>query len=81
VGVKIKHNTKKRDTKFLRENPQSGKPRGGGEEFTIIHRLQELQELFARVLMLGLFGRKRIKKSFFSWEGKYIYTSDMCAWR
>ena len=38
------------------------KPWGGGEESSIIHELLESHELYAKVLVLGLVGSKRIQK-------------------
>ena len=64
-----------RDTIDFYVETQIGKNlRGGGEEFTIIRRLHELQELYAKLLVVSLIGSKRIKKSSPSLkENVYLY--------
>ena len=61
------------------------KSREGGEEFTIIRLLYELQELFVRLSVLGLNGRKKDPKVLqkghpLSLEEKVdLYQTDLCA--
>ena len=65
------HNTKGKTHAFYVETLNREKPRGGREEFTIIPRLQEL---FARVSVLGLAGRKEdLQKSLLLGGGIFIF--------
>ena len=57
-----------------------GKPRGG-EDSTIIRRLQELHELFARVSVLGLTERKDLKAPLSLEENVHLCLTDLCAWK
>jgi len=55
------------------------KSQGGKGVSTIIRRLQELHELFVRVSVLGLTGRKENLKAPVSLEEKvYLYLTDAC---
>ena len=58
------------------------KSQRGEGEFTIICRLQELQELFAKVSVLGLIERREdpIVSSFSLEKKEYLCLTDLYAW-
>ena len=49
--------------------PKSRKTTRRRREFTIIRRFHELQELYVRVLVMGLAGSKKIKNS---WKKEFV---------
>ena len=65
VKVRIMHNTEKEGhTRFLREKSNQKKKSRRREESTIIGKLQELQELYTRILVMGLVESKRAQKKY-----------------
>jgi len=70
------HNKKRETQDFYVETLNQEKPQGGGES-TIIHRLQKLQELFVRVSVLSLIGRKEDPKVLPPAGGEGIFMLDL----